>query len=376
MKKRILSLILAILLLNASPACAFNDNFYGEWLYYGSLFVDGECNPMRSLTRADSFASDGILNDGFIFHEDGTVDIRSGGEIIDTGTWIEATIDGDEEGNYLSAIVTDSSGTVMQCAFDQSMMYCSASMGDLTTWSIYYKPNLYSMASDELIGRAWTLSSYYIEDYYESDLGGKYDAVPPTELKQDFRFVLHDNGSASMLVNFVPCEGEWSHNELTLFLFTPDGTEYDLELQCDDSLFGTRASVLSDSEPQYVSCTALDSLDFSETPASLESQTGSWHMTGLRDELLFYYPTESLTFTQNLEISTSSVTLRQNGQNGSRVMELTPTVVGGPVLDEDDTGTVLIGTHASGEKVPLWLLTDGTLCWKQPGSLTIYYARD
>ena len=90
MKKTILLISILILLLCQSGAFAIDPSFYGEWLDYASLIYYPDAEE-KILTIADSFANSGYTNDGYIIHEDSTVDIRSGGEIIGTCFWAETT---------------------------------------------------------------------------------------------------------------------------------------------------------------------------------------------------------------------------------------------------------------------------------------------
>lgn len=385
MKKLIIALcICALLAGSASAATEFFENFYGAWIDYGTITTYSN-GSSSTLTRADNFASNGYLDDAYIFHEDGTVDIRLNGQIIDTGTWKETNdsrlFANSGYENALTVMVTDSSGNQVLCAFLDSRMYMSASWGDMKSTYIHYKPDLYTLEAEVLSEKAWKLDGIFIEDYYESSLGGKYDRVEPAKLQKDLQFILHcaeDGlcaGTADLLINYVPVYGYWQATDLNINITTENFDQINLEYQHDGSLFGT-IYYEATGKTEYVEFTPVEGLDFQQNPKPVSAFEGTWNMTGLRDELLFYYPVDSLTFTQTIEISGNTATMTYIGSKDKISQKMNVSVAGGPAIDSDDTGSILILTRKDGHKMPCWLKEDGSLYMKNPGALSFCFAKE
>jgi hypothetical protein len=146
---------------------------------------------------------------------------------------------------------------------------------------------------------------------------------------------------------------------------------------CVDGTFvSSQVKIGATGKTEYVEFTPVEGLDFQQNPKPVSAFEGTWNMTGLRDEILFYYPVDSLTFTQTIEISGNTATMTYIGSKDKISQKMEVSVAGGPAIDSDDTGSILILTRKDGHKMPCWLKEDGSLYMKNPGAMSFCFAKE
>lgn len=346
MKKMLSLLIIITLALACVPAHAEADSIlFGEWIHYASSFEG------LFTTRADESAPY-----GFEIRRDGGVSFLRNGVSIDEGSW---TWDDERE------IVTlaDSTGVEMMLVMINGMLHTVNHYEGMDSLEIYYRPELYAASSEYFYGSAWKLTNFVID--------GK--AAPAKQNKSEYLFCLHDDGSASLLVNCLPQKGEWRTGGFKVLIESDAGTCMELEPQYDGTLFGLYYG--PDGMTLQLEFEETEPFRLEEPGITLESLGGTWGLTAVVDPYQTYYSKEELSFDFTLTLDGETAGMHYVATNIDDLIPLTASLLGGAKLQEDDAGSILSLMRPNGSSMAFWLKTDGSLHWKNPGDSTYIFEK-
>lgn len=343
--KNVIAFMCALFLLLCAHALAEIDpQVLGTWEEYAIVWND------VVTTRADIDKPN-----GFVFQEDDTVLFTENTEVYAQGSWTW-----EDENQALR--ITDDKGTKAAFIFMDNMLFSIAYFENAEMFTIYYKPEILTPSPEEFFNCAWEM-----EYLYDGDTKHSAWAVG-----NSYSFTLNEDGTVSVLSAYSPQNGTWHLEGFNLVIETDWGASLVLEPQFDDTLYGVYSRgdtafpvILKPTVPFF----------FYPDPVPISDLQGVWQMTGLRNEMLFYYPREELTFDFTLTVSGSQAELTFDGETDDFTTPYSASTTGGPLLDENDTGTILLLTDSNGLEYPAWLLADGSLYLRNPGSSSYYFAR-
>ena len=299
MKRAFLFLMVVLCVLCcATFAYALDEKYFGEWLYYGTTteFSPGNIIPKTIATAYQH----NTLEDAIILNEDDTVEFRFSGMSPAFGTWAETEeLKGTKLGDSPSILITDEDGVEVLFFFTDGMLnYATYSSVDITLY-YYYKPGTYRLNDESYQGTAWKTSWVYSDT---PDDRIEHPKELPASMYPDCLFMLNEDKTADVLINYIPLHGTWIIDGLNIIIHLDNGGVLNFQRQLDGSLFGTFKT--SANSPKYhVQFGTTDPFVIEQPTKDIQSFVGTWDLSALHDKMYFTYPKEKLTFTMTLKIS-------------------------------------------------------------------------
>ena len=359
MKKILPALMAACLMLFGSSACALDERYYGEWLPYAFCMGEDVTD-----TVADYYWRNDETDGAYLILDDGSMAVRSGDEYLYAGAWTE--IDGGENdinssGSHPVIIrLSLLNGEEKELVFMGDLMYSGMISANkkMQMFSVYYKPEILSLQPEALKGRAWEMKDVFVESVSDGEV--RRNKMDSQIKKINVCFSLNEDMTADLVLNYLPKKGTWSASGFNICIEAENGATLVLEPQFDSSLFGVYQEG-PDAQAHHVVFEPIDDFDFQE-PVAVEKLCGHWELCDVHAPNGIHTPVEQLDFTIELEIDERYAVYNQFYDNGDvKSIKLYASTVGGPVLEENQTGTVFLMTDNSGNGLYYWLLKDGRL---------------
>lgn len=376
--KRILSILLLLsMLLGITPAFASAQvPFLGEWKSYGTMYGNeseitlclmlGQVPPLTT-SRVDQKDRETSM----VFFGNGTMYFAENGAALSYATWTwepdlqRITVTRMQKGSedvqpeyffYEPGFLT--SQTTIPNGNDPSVII-----------SVFYQPEALSVRASEYAHTGWELLNV-VENHERTTA---FDSAV------DYCFSLHEDGTASILANYLPRKGTWQAVDYTLVITDDRGNRLTLEPQLNNTLYGTYN--LASGKVYQWEFGSIDAFDFTARPASLSAIRGTWEMIGLYQpamggDVKLPVTRDQLTFGYRLELSGSTFAMHFDGSTSSSTTKGTFRVVSGPILDaKEHTGTIVIFTYEDGSEKPFWLHPDGSLRGLNPGNMELVFEK-
>ena len=373
MKKAFLFLTVLCLLSCSSFALALDDKYFGEWkFYYSNTHYHDSKLDDNVTTVAEAYRYGNDANT-ITINKDDTLEFVEYGKKPFTTMWLDSEMYVDSEyGDIPNLWVCMPDGSEGVFAIVDGMLRYGVSFGDVyTTTYIYYKPELYQLNADHVQNKALKLTSVYSDTPEEPFLHPKKF---PNEEGLDCLIMLNEDNSADVLLNYVPYEAVWHIENLSICLELENGGSMRLECQLDETFFGT-LKPMPNAEEYHVKFEQTEPFRF-EQPLSLEQFKGTWELSGIHDRF-FTYGKDQINFNMTLNIGDDYATLDCvfDDTQEMRKWEYGLDIAGVPVLNEEYVGTALLFIKSDSSAMGVWLLKDGSLYLRIPGSNCYYFTR-